>query len=148
MALHLVCLRVMHSKRDPKSMQGILQLQSDHLRKFVKAYSRDACRPKHHFQFHHEHQSMEVGYQFDCFCMERKNKAFKGGILPNISRIEDLERTALARWLQIDAASTLKNCPALYGNRQVWRCCRCLQQIHEKHCGWLDWPRRLCAESI
>ncbi|CAL1140982.1 unnamed protein product [Cladocopium goreaui] len=114
-ALHLVCLRVMHSKRDPKSMQGILQLQSDHLRKFVKAYSRDACRPKHHFQFHHEHQSMEVGYQFDCFCMERKNKAFKGGILPNISRIEDLERTALARWLQIDAASTLKNCPALYG---------------------------------
>lgn len=117
-ALQMVCLRIMRAKRDATSMPGLQQLQSDHLQKFVRAYSRDACRPKHHFQFHHEEQVAEAGYHFDCFCMERKNKTFKGGILPNISRLQDLEKTVLARWLQIDLACTLKKCPALHGKNE------------------------------
>jgi hypothetical protein len=77
---------------------NLLTLQSKSLDLFVRAWGKDAVRPKHHFAFHISEQVEKMGVYLDCFCCERKNRAFKKVALLN-PRLDGFSKGVLAKLL-------------------------------------------------
>ena len=75
---------------------SLLTLQSKSLELFVRAWGKDAVRPKHHFAFHIAQQVEQFGVYLDCFCCERKHKVFKKVALQN-PRVDDYSKGVLIK---------------------------------------------------
>ena len=55
----------------------LLQLQRVHQTLFIRAYTSDKVRPKHHFSMHVPLQAAREGILVDTFVHERKHRMFK-----------------------------------------------------------------------
>ena len=93
---------IMQGKQKTEDLFDLVHLQQEHLSLFCRAYSKDIVRPKHHYSFHTTEQVATMGIQADCWPCERKNKAFKLSLAPQIMRLDKFERSILLRWLECD----------------------------------------------
>lgn len=95
LALCSVIRVVRQTKQNPSQHGGRLQaLQQIHMTLYADAWGRDRVRPKHHYQFHLGPQALHWGSMFDCFCTERKHRAFKSVAT---SSNQHFERTVLRK---------------------------------------------------
>ena len=68
----LWCLKV-----STEQLPNLLPLQQDYLRCHIAAYTATRVRPKMHYGFHLSAQIQKMNKVIDCFCCERKHKAYK-----------------------------------------------------------------------
>ena len=85
-------------KKGDLHRSNLLSLQSKGLDLFVRAWGKDAVRPKHHFAFHISEQVEQIGVYLDCFCCERKHRAFKKIAVVN-PRLDGFGKGVLAKLL-------------------------------------------------
>jgi len=84
------------AKQSPSQHAGRLPAaQQAHMCLYANAWGWDTARPKHHYQFHLGPQALHWGAMFDCFCTERKHRAFKS--IAALCRGEHFERSVLSK---------------------------------------------------
>ena len=74
--LHAVVLCIQHTKRNPKSVDKLLDLKKRHMISFQLAHPENQ-RPKLHYALHITEQVKQHGVLLDVFCCERKHRQFK-----------------------------------------------------------------------
>jgi hypothetical protein len=77
-ALQRVAACLWSLKVSTENLQSLLPLQQDHLRCHILAYTAAHMRPKAHYGLHLSAQIEKMNKVIDCFCCERKHKAYKG----------------------------------------------------------------------
>ena len=100
-ALCRVHVHVLNAKLHPAQVEGLAELQKQHLRLFKEVYG-DVARPKHHYALHTELQVQEAGLLMDTWPCERKHRTFKSELAPRLKRLDKFERSAHMRWLEQD----------------------------------------------
>ena len=70
------------------------RLQKKHLIKFEAVYSKDVCRPKHHYSLHLPLQWEAHSLCVDCFPAERKHRDFKK-VAETLKRLDGFATSAL-----------------------------------------------------
>ena len=76
-ALYLVCLALQQMKGFPRLADELAARQEAHRRCFLAAYGAEAACPKMHLAMHLADQCKRWGKVLDCFCCERKHRAYK-----------------------------------------------------------------------
>lgn len=97
----------------------LIEKISQHLSAFVKCYSSQLVRPKHHFQFHAA-EGMDTQEQvLDCWTLERKHRAYKD-VAPLFPGNKTFESSALAKLLMVQEQqlSVLKSEPYLETSKE------------------------------
>ena len=74
--LHAVILCIQQTKKNPKSVDRLLDLQKKHMLSFHLAHP-DQQRPKLHYSLHITEQVKQHQVLLDVFCCERKHRQFK-----------------------------------------------------------------------
>jgi hypothetical protein len=77
-ALQRVAACLWSLKVSTENLQSLLPLQQDPLRGHILAYTAAHMRPKAHYGLHLSAQIEKMNKVIDCFCCERKHKAYKG----------------------------------------------------------------------
>ena len=108
-ALHAVVICVKACKASSAAAGRLLELQRQHMWRFMETYSSNECRPKLHYSLHLAEQMQEWGRPLDAFVCERKHRQFKSicnGKLNQPGR-SSFARSALLELVSMELASPL-----------------------------------------
>ena len=96
LALCSVVRQVCRTKLNAVAAKNLQQQQSEYMSKFVDAYGKKPCKPKHHWQFHVEDQVETTRLMLDCFSCERKRRGFKS-VCEKLNTNDRFETSVLCR---------------------------------------------------